>query len=411
MIKLIKQNQNFRKLAVYITLAGIPQSIFAIFMMWVVHATYQNPMYTGIAAALLMVPFIFSFIAGPLVDRWNKATVMRLSMLAEFAAVGALIFSYFINYPGVWLFFVVILVFRMAQTFASPALNALIPKMIEGNDLTAANSAFNIVGLISGVPFLVVMFLVMGQEGGFGIIYIIVAITLLFAAFSTFLLPNDKDKQKDKYALKSYFKELGAGFAFAKRTVLFPLMIATFSMSFVDDAAYANFPAFAGLHMGDASGYVLLSALALLGSLIGSIVVAIFHNKLSLVKIIVGGLIVTGLVRIAFVQLIQINIVAGVLVYVIYMGMATVFAIFFHVITQTVPPNNLVGRISTNVTSLSALMAALGALLGGFLGHIINDINIIFLLQGAIYVLIALCLLLSKKVRKLPKMSELKPRE
>jgi len=411
MFKLIKENKNFRKMAVFSTFVGIAQVMLGMFMMWVVHATYQNPIYTGIAAFMLVAPMALSFVVGPLVDRWNKATVIKFATLAELLAVGGLLFSYLVYYPGVWLFFAVIFLFRTAQTFGSPAFSALMPKVIDGSDLPAANSSLNIIAILAGLPFAAIMFLTMGNEGGFGMIYMIMAGVLVLGLLSSFFLPNDKSEQADRYATKTYFKELGAGFSFAKVTVLFPLMVATISMSFFADVAYANFPAFAELHMGDASGYILLSVLALTGSLIGSVLVGIVQNRLSLLKIFVGGFILMGLVRIGFVQLIQEYRIAGVLTYVLYVGMATTVGILFHVITQKLPPKNLVGRIRTNTTSLSSVAAALGALAGGFLGSVLGDANLIFMLQGASYVLIGICLLLSKKVRDLPKIGDLPEQE
>jgi len=407
MIKLIKKNRDFRKFLMFSTFLGIGDTMFSMFMMWIVHYTYQNPVYTGIAGFMLAAPMILSFIAGPFVDRLRKPVVLRATTFMKMAVAAAVLASHFVYYPGVWLFFVVIFLFGTAQTFGSPAFSALMPKVIDGSDLPSANSALNVIGILAGLPFAAIMFLTMDSEGGFGRIYMIITGVLVLGLLSSFFLPNDKGGQTDKYATKMYFKELATGFSFAKSTVIFPLMVATISMSFFAEVAYANFPAFAEMHMGDASGYILLSVLALTGGLIGSILVGVVKDKFSLAKIFVGGFILMGLVRVGFVQLIQEHRTAGILTYVLYIGMATTVVILFNVVIQKLPPKNLVGGISTNTTSLSAVAGALGALAGGFLGNALGDVNLIFMLQGASYVLIGTCLLLSKKVRDLPKIKDL----
>ena len=49
MLKLFFENHNFRSLTLFTTFGGIGRGMFSIFMMWAIHAMYENPIYTGIA--------------------------------------------------------------------------------------------------------------------------------------------------------------------------------------------------------------------------------------------------------------------------------------------------------------------------------------------------------------------------
>ncbi|MCL2854974.1 MAG: MFS transporter [Defluviitaleaceae bacterium] len=411
MIKLFKENPNFRKFLMFSTFLGIGDGMFSMFMMWVVHYTYQNPVYTGIAGFMLAAPMVLGFIAGPWVDRWNKAVVLRFTTFLKMGVAAAILASHLIYYPGVWLFFAGIFLFRVGTVFSSTAYTSLLPRIVDGDDIVKANVATNITGitggLIIGGTMIVLLRNAINGDGGFGPLYIILAGTLAVSMFFALLLRSPEGRKAGKSTTKAYFAELKQGFAFARKGVMLPLIAATISMSFFNDVAYVNFPAFAELHMGDASGYIILSMLALTGSLVGSIIVGMVDKKFALWKILVGGFLLAGAVRIGFVQTIQHHVVAGILVYVMYIGLGSMISIFFHVLVQKLPPKGIISRVDTSIKSLSAVAVALGALAGGFLGRWLGDVNLIFMLQGASYVLIGICLISSKRIRTLPKIGEI----
>jgi hypothetical protein len=73
---------------------------------------------------------------------------------------------------------------------------------------------------------------------------------------------------------------------------------------------------------------------------------------------------------------------------------------------QKTPPKNMVARIGTVHTTFLAAFGALGALAGGFIGSAVYSVDHVFILQGAVYILIGLFLALTPSVRKLLKINE-----
>ena len=410
MMKLIKENGAFRRFLGFSTFLGIGDTMFTMFMMWIVHYTYRNPVYTGIAGFLLAAPMILSFLAGPVVDKMPKPRVLRFTTLIKMAVVAAVLASHFVYYPGVWLFFVGIFLFRVGTVFSNTAYTALLPRIVDGDDLVLANTTTNIFGIIIGLAIGVPVIFLIGMED-FGTLYILLSSILVVSMFFALRLRSPETKKTDKSDTKAYFADLKQGFAFARKGVMLPLIGATIAMSFFSDVAYVNFPAFAELHMGDGSGYILLTMLALFGALLGSIFINMVSRKFDIGKILVAGFFITGLARIGFVYGIGHHLAAGIATYLIYIGLGSMVAIVFHVLIQKLPPKNMVSRVDTSITSLTAVAVALGALAGGFLGRALDDPNLVFIIQGVSYGLISLSLLFSKNIRHLPKTGDLPEQE
>ena len=423
MFKLFSENRNFRSLLFFISFGGVGRGMFSIFMMWAIHATFQNPIYTGITGFMFSAPLVASVVIGPFVDRWDKIKVFRIVELTKFSAVTLIFLFQVFFYPTIWLLFPAIFTFSIASLFGSPAFTAFLPRVVTGEDLVKANALINITGITAGLGIMAGLFLLTAREAGFAWIYGINAAVLLIAVlFSAFLrnptvtdeesneetnresfVPKDKP---EKSPIKAYLNELKTGLSFVKAGVMLPLISATVSMGFFSNIAYVNFPRFAEIHLGSATGYILFSALALTGSMIGSIICRAVEAKYSLAKIFIGGFVVTGIIRILFVHVLPGHRTGGILLFVLYVGFASAIILFYQVVIQKLPPKNLISRVATANTSLSAIATALGALAGGVLGAIL-EVNTVFIIQGASYVVIGMLLCFSKQVRSLPESSEL----
>jgi len=410
MLKLFAQNRNFRSLLLFVTFGGIGRGMFSIFMMWVVHALYQNPMYTGLAGFMFGAPLVASFIFGPLVDRWDKAKVLRVVEFVKFCVVIIILLAHIFYYPGIWLLLPAILIFSIASLFGSPAFTALLPRIVDGEDLVKANVLINITSVAGGLGLGAGLLILMAGDANFAWIYginaTVLLVSVLFALMLRYKEPVDAEKRNGGSALTSYLDELKTGFSFVKAGVMLPIVVTTMSMSFFSDVVYVNFPMFAEVHLGTASGYVLLSALALTGSLVGSYICRAVDSKFELWKILVAAFIFAGIVRIVFVNMIADYRAGGLLLYVLYGGIGSAIGIFYQVLTQKLPPKNLISRVATTITSMSAIAAAIGALAGGLLGTFLN-VDTVFLIQGGSYIIIGVLLCFSRQVRKLPKIREL----
>ncbi|MCL2404415.1 MAG: MFS transporter [Defluviitaleaceae bacterium] len=407
---ILKENRNFRNFLLFTSFWGIGRGIFAIFMMWVVHVLHHNPIYTGIAGFMFAAPLVASFIAGPFVDRWCKVRLLRVVCLVQFCIVALMLAVPYIYQPGVWFLLVSIMVFSVMGVVGSAAATALLPRIVGDDDLVKANVMTQFAGTVGGLAIGVVLYVLMARGAGVELVYGVNA-AVLFVGFMISLglgggMAQNAIQRAHNTALGAYLDELKAGLLIIRHGVLLPLVMAVVFTGLFANMAHVNLPMFAEVHIGTASGYIVLSALAAVGGVIGSYIGAIVGPKLELSKIFVLCFVAAGAVRILFVYVIPDNFIRALLIFALYAGLVGTVNIFFHTLIQKLPPKDAIGRISALNTSLLGVAAAIGALVGGLAGNLFSCVDTVFILQGATYIVIGLCLCLSRRVRALPKIGD-----
>ena len=406
MFKLLSANRNLRNFALFSTFYGIGRGMFTMFMMWAVHAMFQTPMYTGLAGLMFSVPLIASFIVGPFVDKWNKVSVLRVVEFVKLCMTSLILVGHFFFDVGAWFYLTAILIFSIASLFGTPAQTALLPRIIEGENIVKANAIIQMTGIVGGLSIGVVLYVLMQRGADFALVYAVnVAVVIFTLLFTVFM--RSGESESDSPALKSYASDLKKGFAFVCKGAMLPVAFFMVSLTLFSEAAHVNFPMFAEVHLGTATGYILLSALAMLGSVVGSWIIGITASKFELWKIIVATFAFAGVARIIFVSTIANNVTIAILIYILYTGLVSTIVILYRSLVQKLPPKNLVSRVDTIIASLSAIAGALGALVGGFLGTHLHNIDYVFFIQGSSYIVIGILLCISKNIRQLPKITEL----
>jgi MFS family permease len=82
---------------------------------------------TGVLPARTLPPFLFSPLAGALVDRHNRQHVLVVMNLARVAMIAAVFSLNTVAAPSVWLIYCVVFGLSLADVFYKPAQMALIP--------------------------------------------------------------------------------------------------------------------------------------------------------------------------------------------------------------------------------------------------------------------------------------------
>jgi len=406
MLNLFFANPSFRTFTLFSAFSGIGHGMFAMFMLWVVHALFQNPIYTGLAGLMFTAPLIFSFLVGPLVDRLNKRGILRFVELIQLIVAAAVLLSHLYLELGIWFYLTAILLFSAAGLFSGPAHTAFLPRLIDGGELARANALLSMAGIIGGLAIGVVLYMLMRQGADFALVYGTIT-AVLALAFLLSLALKDVEKDDEKTEKTSYADALKAGFAFVKKGAMLAVVFFMAGMSLFSQIAYVNFPMFAEIHLGTAQGYILLSALAMLGGLVGSWIFGMLSSKIALGRMLVLAFILAGIARILFVHFMPENTTRAIWIYIAYVGLGYAIGIVRQVLVQKLPPKELVSRVDSSLTSLAAIAGAAGAAVGGFLGAHVADIDHIFIVQGISYVGIGLLLVLFKRVRNLPKITEM----
>lgn len=408
MLALFKQNKQFRILLMYQVFSGLGGGVFSLFMLLSVHLIYQNPIYTGIAGFLMTAPHVFALAVGPVVDRRNKVSIMRITTLLEFAVLALLVAVPFQDSLGVGFMFAVILIYAMAALFEAPAGTALLPQIVEEDEIMQANSLMQIASLAGGIIIAVFLFGVLGAENmeNFRLIYGMSAVFLALAFIFGLFLKNPDATQEAK-AKPNYWDDLKGGFNFLRQTVLLFILIMIVARAFFAEIAYINMPMFAETHVG-AQGYVLITVMGLIGGILASSLVSAFGDKIKVGQLIFLMSLLGGLARIAFALTLPNSYIGGLAIVIVYSTLLNAYGIIIRSLIQKIPPKDMVGRIDTLTTTFAAISITIGALAGGFIGSIIPVVDYIFIFHGVTIAIIGSLTLLVPSMRALPRMNDIK---
>ena len=406
MQELFKRNKMFRRLLAYQFFSSIGGAMFRIFILLSVHLLYHNPIYTGIAGFLMATPAVFSFAVGPIVDRRNKVTIMRLTTLLEVIVLSLLAFSPLQELLGVGFMFAVIFAYSIAALFESPAGNAMLPQIVEGEKIIEANSMVRIVAMVGALIISVTLFLSLQVNVSFSFIYGLSAAFLAVAFIASLFLRDPRTQQaSSSISISNYAKDLKEGARFIRDNVLIYLLIVTTAMSLFAEIASINRPMFLEYHIG-AHGYILFVMLVLVGGIIASSTMGKIGNKFKLSQFVIALLVFTGTIRIIFVYVLPISVVSGAILMIASSTFFTGFDIITGTLNQKIPPKDMVGRVSTLSATFRSVFVTIGALLGGFLGSVVPVVDYIFIFHGISYIALAIYMAFVPSIRALPRMSE-----
>jgi predicted MFS family arabinose efflux permease len=260
---------------------------------WLVLEISGNPYYLGLDAFLGQIPiFLFTLAGGVVADRVDRRYVLLGSQIVQMACALLLAVLFQFGVVRIWEILALSFVVGTAQAFGGPAYQALIPSLVNREDVPAAialNSIqFNLARMIG--PALGLLALTrLGPAWCFylnGISYLAVIATLLAIA-TTF---------RPAAGQGSVVDSMRQGFAFIRSQPAMPsLIVIAFLMTMLGVPLMTFLPVFARdiYHQGP-NGYTILLEVAGAGSILGALLVASFHRgrrkgRIALVNLMVLG--------------------------------------------------------------------------------------------------------------------------
>ena len=184
--------RRFRLLWLAQVLAHTAQNATLFTLLVLVVAETDSTIHGSLLVLFYVLPsVVFGMVAGLLVDRWRKRTVLLLtSVLRMGACVAFLVVS-----PNVWLIYGIVLGFSTMGQFFTTANAASIPALVPRNQLMAANSLFNMA--VTGSQFAGMVFLAPAMIKAFGsdVLFITAALAFLVAAGLAYRLPEIEDEE------------------------------------------------------------------------------------------------------------------------------------------------------------------------------------------------------------------------
>jgi len=354
---------------------------------WLIYRLSHSKFLLALDQFLAGLPiFLFSLIGGVIADRVDRRRVLLGSQYVQMASAATLTFLVGTHVVHVWQILCLSFVSGFAQAFGGPAYSALIPTLVEKEDMPnaiALNSIqFNLAVTVG--PALAGQALArLGETWCFGLN----ALSFLAPVISLLIIKARFLPQKTGESILASLKK---GIKFARRQPsMEALIVLAFCMTFLAMPTRTYFPVFVKdiFHRGPETFGNLLSLMGI-GSIIGSLAMAGVGNARGKGRIALGGLIVLGSGIVGF-GVSRLLPVSGAMLVVVGASMMAVFAMV-NSLVQLITTNEMRGRVMSVYNFAFRGGMPMGNLFSGWLARyfavpMIVSVNGLLLIVLAIY--------------------------
>ncbi|GAB4231081.1 MAG: MFS transporter [Acidobacteriota bacterium] len=245
---------------------------------WVVLQLTGSAFYLGLVSFLGQLPILFfSLIGGAFADRVDRRKLLLFSQYVQMAVAVLLTILVAGGWVEVWHFLVLVFVAGSGQAFGGPAYQALLPTLVDREDVpnaVALNSIqFNLARMV-GPVLAGGAFAAFGAAICFGLnaLSFLAVILALLAIRSRFIPPRRE---------ANLLQDIGQGFRYVRsRGALWQLTILGFASTFCGVPLLTLLPVFAKDVFGlDAAGYSYMMAVSGAGSILGAVVYASYSRR------------------------------------------------------------------------------------------------------------------------------------
>jgi len=245
---------------------------------WLVYKLSNSPVYLGLDAFFAQIPiFLFSLLGGVYADRKSRRTLLIISQCIQLTCAFLLAFLAAANVVKVWHIWCLSFMVGTAQSFGGPAYSALVPSLVEKEDLQnaiALNSIqFNLARVVG--PALGGLALIkLGPAWCFtlnGISYLAVIASLL-SIHTTFVPPKIP---------RTVLESMREGVQFLwNREGMAGLVSIGFLVTLLSYPLITFLPVIArNVFHGEADTFTLFLCLSGAGSVVGALTVAAMHSQ------------------------------------------------------------------------------------------------------------------------------------
>lgn len=385
------RNRNFRNLwLAQITSQIALNMLYFVLAIKVYQDTRSNAAVSYMILAFGIPSIIFGVIAGGIVDKCNKRTVLLLSNIIR-VFILALFYFFLNNLFFIYLFTITI---SIITQFFIPAEAPSISYLVTGDLLLTANSLFTVsfyvstlLGFVLAGPFIKLF--------GPSNVYLFMVFLMILASYFVYLLPNIGQKLDnvksliDFKAIKSNIQE-GIHYIFSHPRVKQSLILMTFSQALIATLSVLA-PGFADriltIDLTDSS-YLVMGPAAV-GLILGAIWVGGYGTKFLKGTIILTGIIATGITLIILSLLTRAPTPMAIAI--LLLLLTGFFNSFINVPASTIlqqdSESDVRGRVYGVLTSLTGGISFLPVVFSGIMADILGVGSALFIL-GIIILLI-----------------------
>lgn len=377
------RNPNFRNILLANAVSNVGDGFHTIAAMWWIKVhTGSDGLVAGVALAKGLTAVLLAPFAGALVDRYDRRMVMLWSNLARaliVALLGALALTDQLE-PSVLI--VASAGLAALDTLFGPAFSSSIPNIVGLDQLAPANSSLQIAGTLASItgPALGgIAVATIGSGGAF------LADALSFALAALLILASKipSPVRTQTAQPSSLLIEIGEGWHWLRgQRLMFGIMLLALGLNFLVAPLQVLLPGYAkDVLQTDARGFGIIEAGLPMGFLLGALLLGVLKPKAVGVMVIgcmsAFGLLVVGL-GLSRVLPLSLALLIG-------MGaMLALINITFSVLFQSRIPNEMQGRVSGVMQTLSGGLQPLGYSFAPLLIFTLGGIPNVMVVIGAL---------------------------
>ena len=311
---------------------------------WLVLELSNSPRMLGLDAFLSTIPIVlFSLIGGVVADRMDRRRLLILSQWIQLSCAFSLAFLIHGHIVKVWHIFILSFITGTAQAFGGPAYSALVPSLVEREDLPNAlalqNIQFNLARVIGpvlgGIAYTTLGYTWCFALNGISFLAPILSLTLLRVAFSP---------EKSAVSVLTSMKQ---GFGFIRdQGAMVALIALAFCMTALGIPLLTFLPVIAKdvFHSGlNPKIFTTLLAVSGAGAVAGSLVVASFGNIANKGRVALTMLICLGVAMAGF-ALSKSLVFSYILLFLAGIALIAVFTMIQSLV-QLITGNEMRGRV------------------------------------------------------------------
>ena len=365
---------------------------------WLVLDMSKSPFFLGLDAFLGDIPILlFSLVGGVVADRMDRRRLLILSQVIQLSCAFLLAFLIYIGVVKVWHILTLSFMVGTAQAFGGPAYQALVPSLVEPEDLPNAialqSIQFNLARVIGpalgGIAFTKLGYVWCFSLNGLSYVAVIISLLLLSIKF----IP-----QKAEVSMLTSMKQ---GIAFIRNQGAMEALIAlAFLMTALGIPLLTFLPVFArDVFHGGPSTFTMMLSISGAGAVTGALVVAAMGNIKNKGRVALIMLTFLGLGIVAF-AVSKVLIFSYVMLFLSGVALIAVFAMISSLV-QLITGNEMRGRVMSvyNVAFRGGM--PIGSLVTGWLVPIFSAPMVLAVNGALLFTLGLYFLLIQRKVAEL----------
>jgi len=169
----LRRHRDFRLLYISRAVSFFGSMITYVAIPYQAYRLTRSSLAVGLLGLTELVPILlFAFVGGALADAWDRRRLVQLTELALAVMSGLLALNALLPHPHLWTLYAVAAAMAGLDALQRPALDALLPRLVERDELTAAGALSSLVstaGMVAGPALGGVLVATIGLTGAYAV--------------------------------------------------------------------------------------------------------------------------------------------------------------------------------------------------------------------------------------------------